>query len=74
MATLKQINKDIKHIKRRLSHLKLDVYALEASEYADEEKKTKLYESIKLVNKELEKKLLEKTEGDIAKAISLATE
>lgn len=62
MATLKQINKDIKHIKRRLSHLKLDVYALEASEYADEEKKTKLYESIKLVNKELEKKLLEKTE------------
>jgi branched-chain amino acid transport system ATP-binding protein len=62
MATLKHINKEIKHIKKRLSHLKLDVYALEGSEQANDDKKTKLYEKIKLFNKELEKKLLEKTE------------
>ncbi|PKK85645.1 MAG: hypothetical protein CVV63_05010, partial [Tenericutes bacterium HGW-Tenericutes-8] len=61
MATLKELNKDIAKIKKQLSHLKLDVYSLEAVENVDEASKSNLYSQIAELKAKLDAKLKEKT-------------
>lgn len=61
MATLKELNKEITKIKKQLSHLKLDVYSLEAVENVDEASKSNLYSQIAELKAKLDAKLKEKT-------------
>lgn len=61
MATLKEINQDIAKLKKQLSHLKLDVYALEATPNQKEAEKAQLQQTIKQLKSQLDDKLVEKT-------------